>query len=114
MSNLIVNAKQKKLFELIEAQEELIFAAGTTGISANLVGAFKIKSYKNGNEDRLDLADGTNHVHIDWSLLKNCSLGEFYGEGMLTFTDGENILFKFYKPDGLFPTEFSDFEGDLI
>ena len=90
---------------------ELILAIGPKGISANLVGKFCIKAY--GNEDRIDLEDGTNHVHIDWTRVKRVEVGSFHGEGMLTFFDGDDTLFKLYLPSGPFPKDVESLAKQL-
>ena len=113
MSQVMISKKQKDLFDQIALEGVLIFASGVPGISANLVGQFRTRIYKNGKEDRLDLGDGTNHVHIDWSRVKRCEIGEFHGEGMLTFFDGDSVLFKLYKPEGKFSSKAETRAGDL-
>ena len=93
---------------------ELIFASGPPGISVNLVGRFSVRKYKGGKEDRLDLDDGTNHVHIGWNKISSCKLGDFHGEGMLIFLDNDEIIFKIYKPSGRFSNTIASFEGTFI
>lgn len=109
-----VNQKQKKLLELICNSGKLVFATGVSGVSANLVGEFSIqKNHK--DEDQLNVGDGTNHVHIDWSVVKSFELGRFHGEGMIQFfnVEGEK-LFRFYRLAGLFSQELYEFEKDLF
>ncbi|MNL14836.1 hypothetical protein D3C87_1357960 [compost metagenome] len=93
--------KQKELFALLESSGELVFACGPKGAVANLVGHFKVRK-SHHNEDQLDVGDGTCHVHIDWSRVKRFEVGEFHGEGMLTFYDGDEYLFRFYRMEGPF------------
>ncbi len=113
MSQLMKSKKQKMLFEDLSQEDCLIFASGAPGISANLVGHFKVRQYNDGKEDRLDLEEGTNHVHIDWSNVKSCEIGNFNGEGMLTFFNGDKILFKLYKPSGKFSDSVISKAGSL-
>jgi hypothetical protein len=91
---------QKQLFREIESSGELIFACGPKGVSANIVGRFRIDRI--GDEDRLVIEDGTQHVHVDWGLVDQVEYGEFHGEGMLTFKSHGEILFRLYRPDGAF------------
>ena len=63
-----INENQKKLLELTGNSEKLIFAAEILGVSANLAGKFSIEK-NNNNEDQLNVGDGTNQVHIDWSIV---------------------------------------------
>lgn len=39
--------------------------------------------------------------------------GEFHGEGLITFFDGDEALFKFYRPAGIFPAQLSGISTDL-
>ena len=104
--------KQKRLFDTLSRSGELIFAAGKPGISANIVGVFSIREY--GDEQRLDMGDGTNHVHVDWERVKRVEAGQFHGEGMLEFFDGDEHLFRLYRPDGDFPEEVIKLVGNLL
>lgn len=113
MEQLMKSEKQRQLFEALSGEGSLIFASGAPGVSANLVGPFKVRQYKSGKEDRLDLEDGTNHVHIDWSSVKSCEIGDFHGEDMLTFFNGDNVLFKLYKPSGKFSDSVASNVGSL-
>jgi hypothetical protein len=96
-----VSEKQKQLFDLLETAGELVYACGPKGAVANLVGHFKVVKYDN-SEDRLDVGDGTCHVHMDWSRVKRFVVGEFHGEGTLTFYDGDEYLFRLYRMEGSF------------
>ncbi len=112
MKNFISDV-QKLLFQKIESSGELVFACGPKGISANLVGEFKIQKNHHG-EDQLDVNDGTHHVHIDWSRVKRFEYADFHGEGMLTFFDCEEPLFRLYRMEGPFPDEIKSMAGSLI
>lgn len=92
------------LFKALADIPTLIFSGGKPGYNANIVGKFTIN--ETVNEDSLDMGDGTNHVHIDWSKLAGYEIGSFHGEGMITFFDVEcDSLFKMYNPDGPFHGE---------
>ena len=108
-----ISQKQRDLFKAIENSGELVLACGPKGISANLVGNFVVRKNNHG-DDQLDVGDGTHHVHIDWSLLKRFEIGEFHGEGTLTFFDGEKPLFKLYRMEGLFSNSVANLSGSLI
>lgn len=112
MSKRILSEPQRRLFSLLAKQGTLIFAAGPRGISANIVGDFSVRPQN--QEDLLCMGDATNHVHIDWSRIKRAEIGEFHGEGMLTFLDGDESLFRLYKPSGPFTEEITDLAGDLL
>lgn len=109
---ILKSEKQKKLFEEITKCGELIFACGPEGVSANIVGKFHVRRY--GDEDRLDMGDGTNHVHIDWANIGRVESGSYHGEGMLTFFKGDKVMFKLYRPAGEFPHEVVRLMGDLV
>lgn len=108
MPSKINDNKIIALFDEIAKCEKLIFACGTNGISANIVGKFKLNFLP--SEDRLDCDDGTNHVHIDWENINKIEIGDFYGEGVLTFSSNENPLFKLYNPRG----EYSEAIKNLV
>jgi hypothetical protein len=93
--------RQRDLFKQIEECGDLIFACGPNGISANIVGPFRIERF--GSEDLLIMGDGTQHVHIDWLRVKEVEHGDFHGEGMLVFKDNGEVLFRLYRPEGPFP-----------
>ena len=113
MTKKIVSAKQRLIFESLSKYPMLIFAGGRQGYSANIVGQFNINSM--ANEDRLDMGDGTNHVHIDWSQIASYVAGEFHGEGVITFSNvnGES-LFKLYNPNGIFREDVFQQGGSLL
>ncbi len=50
MPQQIKSEKQRQLFEALSDEGSLIFASGAPGISANLVGLFKVRQYKGGKE----------------------------------------------------------------
>ncbi|MBT4761387.1 MAG: hypothetical protein HOO06_06785 [Bdellovibrionaceae bacterium] len=104
--------KQKELFNAIEGSGMQVFSCGPKGVSANLVGKFTIRKNHKG-EDQLDVDDGTNHVHIDWTLVTRFEVGEFHGEGMLTFFNNELSLFKFYRLEGPYSNSIDELSGSL-
>lgn len=112
MSKTLVSDLQTRLFAAIAECGELIFACGHDGVSANIVGEFHIQHV--GGEDRLAVGDGTHHVHINWSRVRRMTIGEFHGEGMLTFLDGDVVLFKLYRPAGPYPPGVAECTGALI
>lgn len=105
--------KQRELFKALENCGEMVFACGPKGISVNLVGTFSIRQHNRG-EDQLDVGDGTDHVHIDWSRPKRVEVGDFHGEGLLSFFDENELLFKLYRMAGPFPKSVSLLEGNLV
>ncbi len=112
MPSKILSDKQRQLFEAIAKNGTLIFETGPQGIDANIVGTFEVR--RCGNEDRLEMGDGTNHVHIDWKRIKLAEIGSYGGEGMLTFLDGSEVLFRLYKISGKWSREVSALAGELI
>ena len=112
MASKMQTDKQKALFKAISKSGTLIFETGPTGIEANIVGTFEVRPC--GNEDRLEMGDGTNHVHIDWSRVKSVELGSYNSEEMLTFTDGKEVLFYLYKISGQFSKEVKALIGQLL
>ena len=105
--------QQRVLFLLLENCGELVFACGPRGVSANLVG--KLSVHKNNHkEDQLNVGDGTNHVHIEWDRVKRFEVGSFHGEGVLTFFDGVEPLFKLYRLEGPFPKSIEDMAVNLF
>lgn len=113
MGSIFSNEKQKKLFDEIEKSGDLIFACGPEGVSANIVGKFKVKYISAKDEHRLDMEDGTNHVHIDWTKVTRFECGEFHEQGKLTFYNENSELFRLYRCEGLFFKSINDLEGDL-
>ena len=113
MSKIFVSEKQKDLFEKLSGCGELIFATGSKICVANLVSQFSVNR-NHHNEDQLDVDDGTHHVHIDWSHIKRCEIGDFHGEGMLSFFDGETPIFRLYRGDGPYPLEIEKLAGLLV
>jgi hypothetical protein len=101
MAQTFMSDTQRELFNQICSEGELIFACGPKGVSANLVGTFKV-GHIDGKEDLLEVGDGTDHVHIDWSRVTSVEQGDFHGEGLLSFKNGDEILFRLYRPDGAF------------
>ncbi len=112
MASKIFSDKQKKLFEAIAKNGTLIFETGPQGIEANIVGTFAVR--KCGDEDRLEMGDGTNHVHIDWKRVKSAEIGSYGSEAMLTFMDGEEVLFRLYKIGGQWSTAVKALVGKLL
>lgn len=105
--------KQIELFRSLENCGEMVLACGPKGISVNLVGNFSV-SRNSRQEDQLNVGDGTNHVHIEWDQLERVVVGNFHGEGLLTFFKGEEVLFKLYRMDGPFPNSIETLAGRLI
>ena len=89
----------------------VVTAEGSTTISANIDGEFAVR--RRDQEYRLEVGDGTQHVHVEWSRVKRVELGDHDGEGMLTFFDGAERLFRLYRPAGPYPTNLNQFVGDL-
>jgi NOL1/NOP2/fmu family ribosome biogenesis protein len=112
MASKIFSDKQKKLFEAIAKSGILIFETGPQGIEANIVGTFAVR--KSRNEDRLEMGDGTNHVHIDWKRVRSVEAGAHGNEGTLTFMDGEEILFHLYKINGQWSAAVKALVGNLL
>ena len=90
----------------------MVFACGPKGISANLVGLFAVRVNEKG-DDQLDVGDGTNHVHVDWARVRRVEVGTFHGEGLLSFFDGADQMFKFYSLEGPFPNSVENFSRSL-
>lgn len=115
MARTFTSEKQRRLFELLSQFNDLIFACGPAGISTNVQGQFRIASYE--QEDRLELGDGNFHVHIDWERVKSAvfsviTIGD-RSEGVVSFKDGDESLFKFYRQSGDFPDEVKRFGGHI-
>lgn len=85
----------------------MVFTCGPKGITANLVGKFSVQK-NNHQEDQLNVGDGTDHVHIEWDRVKRFEVGIFHGEGVLTFFDGVEPLFKLYRTEGPFSKSIVD------
>ena len=101
------------LFKKIESAGELVFACGPSGVIANIVGHFKVTRNHHG-EDQLDMGDGTNHAHIDWTRIRRFEVSLFHGEGMLTFFDGDECLFRLYRMEGPYSDDIAEMVGALI
>lgn len=114
MSSLFLNEKQKNIFDEIAKAGELVFACGPRGISANIVGKFSVRYVSDKDEHRLEMGDGTQHVHIDWSRVKFVEYEIFHGEGLLIFKDEEDILFRLYRMDGEFSDQVKKMVGVLV
>lgn len=112
MPSKILSDKQKKLFEAIAKNGTLIFETGPQGIDANIVGTFEVR--RSGNEDRLEMGDGTNHIHIDWKRVRSVEIDSYGNEGMLKFMDGEETLFHLYKISGQWSAAIKALVGDLL
>lgn len=113
MASEFASKTQAQLFDEISKAGKLIFASGKHGLSANIVGEFRINHFRQ-KEHRLDMGDGTSHVHIDWDNITRFECGTFNGEGMLTFFNKDDVVFKLYRMDGEFSKEIKAFEGPLI
>jgi hypothetical protein len=109
----LISEKQMTLFKKIESEEELVFACGPRGLVANIVGKFKVQKNHHG-EDQLDMGDGTNHVHIDWARIKRFEVSLFHGEGLLTFFDENEPLFKLYRMAGPYRHDIAEMAGSLL
>lgn len=114
MASEFVDDKQSKLFAEVSKAGELVFACGPKNISANIVGDFFIRHYPEKKEHRLEMGDGNQHVHIDWNRVKAVEYAVFHGEGMLTFKDGDDTLFRLYRMDGEFSDEIKNMVGPLV
>lgn len=113
MSQVMVSEKQRRLFEALANDEELIFACGKQGVSANLVGKFSIRK-NHRQEDQLDVDDGRHHVHVDWTRVQRAELGDFHGEGLIRFFCGDEEVFRFYRPGGVFRDDFKGLVDALV
>jgi len=109
---LTMNAAQRALFEAVGRSGKLIFSTGGDTISANLVGVFTVR--RHGKEDRLDVDDGTHHVHVKWHRVARAEIGTSGGEGLLTFWNGNDLLFELFRPAGSFPAEVEALVGELM
>ncbi len=107
-----ISERQKVLFEALAEVGPLSLAIGHPGVTAHIVDRCSITS--EGNEDRLDFGDGTHHLHIDWSRVKRADLGVHEGRAVLTFLDGNQVLFRIYKPEGDYPPAVVGLLGDLV
>lgn len=107
----MLTTAQEALFEEVANAGELIFAAGPKGITANIVGEFYVKAHE--DEVRLQVGDGKQHVHVDWSRVSRVEVGQHHGEGMLTFFDADERLFRLYRPAGPFGARVQELAGDL-
>ncbi len=100
------------LFNKIESEGKLVFACGPVGVLANIVGYFKVQKNQHG-EYQLDMGDGTNHVHIDWTRIKRFEISLFHGEGLLTFFGENEPLFRLYRMDGPYSKDIAKMTGTL-
>ena len=110
--SIVQTQKQSDLFAALSACGEHIIAIGHPGISANLVGKISVNRYV--DEDRLDINEGTHHVHIDWCRLQRCEFGFTGLEGTVTFFDEDTPLFKLFRVEGDYPEVVKKFEGVLL
>jgi hypothetical protein len=107
-----VSNRQRLLFEKLESAGELVFACGDNGISANIVGEFKVRKNKAG-EDQLDMGDGKNHIHIDWTKVERFEVDCIHGEGRLTFLNQNQTLFCLYRMEGPYSNEINNIPREL-
>ncbi len=114
MPSEFISEKQRRLFDEIAKEGELILACGPKDISANIVGNFYVVHYPNAKEHRLEMGDGAQHVHIDWRRVKTVEHTIFKNEGLLIFRDGADTVFRLYRPDGEFSAETKALTGSLI
>lgn len=103
----LASTHQRELFDALARCGELVLAVGPEGVSANLVGAVTVR--RHGVEDILDVDDGRHHVHVDWRRVKEVEVGTHEGEGLLSFYDGIERLFRLYRPGGPYPSEVARF-----
>lgn len=109
----MILGKQQLVFTELEKAGELIFACGKQGIVVNLVGEFKVCK-NHHSEDQLNVDSGKSHVHIDWSRVKRYEVGLSNEEEVLTFFDGDEILFRLYKAQGSYSDLIHQMAGSLI
>lgn len=109
-----MNKKQTDLFKVLSRSGVLVFACGPKGISANIVGEFSIQYFPSHNEHRLIMGNGDQHIHVDWSRVKFVEYSISHGEGILTFKDSEEVLFKLYRMDGDYSDEVKVLLGSLF
>ncbi len=106
MASHLQSAALRTLVEAVCRTGELIFACGPEGVSANIVGPFAVR--RHGDEDRLEMGDGTNHVHVEWERITRVEAGTFQGEGMLTFFAGTGVQFRLYRPEGPYQADIEN------
>jgi len=114
VASFFQSEKQRALFLELASTGELIFACGPSGISANLCGFWRVQRYPENKEDRLEVGDGTHHVHVNWERVKRVDHSTLHGEGVLTFFDGDEKLFRFYRPAGDFSDSLKQLIGPLL
>ena len=112
MPRRFVPNKQPPLLEFVSGSGSLIFATGPKGISANIVGRFLVQP-KN-NEDLLCMGEGIQHIHVDWRRVRSVKTEDFHGEGLLIFLDGDQELFRLYRPAGPYSQEMKPHLAVLI
>ena len=110
--SIVQTQQQSALFAALSACGEHIMAIGHPGISANLVGKISVSRY--ADEDRLDINEGTHHVHIDWRRIQRCEFGVMGFEGTVTFFDEDMPLFKLFRVEGDYPEAVKKFGGVLL
>ena len=104
--------RQRRLFAALADEPRLVFVCGPRGVSVYLVGRLRVRRVR--GEDLLGAGDGTDHVHVDWSRVRDAEESTFHGEGLLTFRDGDEDLFRIYRPEGVFPPAVSALTGRLV
>jgi hypothetical protein len=101
--HLLASVAQLALFRAIEASGQVVVAVGSPGARANLVGGARVR--RHGGEDRIDVDDGTHHVHVDWARLGRAEVTVQDGEGLVEFFDGEVPLLRVYRIAGPFESD---------
>ena len=96
-----INERQKRLFQALADVGTVSMAIGPQGITCHVVDYCYVTP--TDTEHRLDFGDGTHHLHIDWARMKKATCNVLEGRAAVSFLDGDNLLFRLYKPEGDFP-----------
>lgn len=112
MGSHFASARQRALFAAVTAAGPLLFACDKGGLRVNLEGEFQVRGYD--KEDRLDLGDGTSHVHLEWARVTRAEVGLSRGEGALMLYDGDAPLFTLYRLAGPYGKEIEALAGALL
>lgn len=103
----LASTPQRELFEALAHCGRLVLAVGPEGVRAHLVGAVRIRRV--GLEDRVEIDGDSHHIVVDWRRLKEVEVSSDGGEGLLTFFDGVEPLFRLYRPAGPYPADVARF-----
>lgn len=106
-----INERQRRLFDALSNLGRLNMAISHPGVTCHIVERCYLTSTE--SEDRLDFGDGTQHVHVDWTRVTRVQPDVIEGKAALSFMDGDQVLFRLYKPDGDFPAEVHRWMGRL-